>query len=69
MTALLLGDDGHAVLCVVNGETVALSGVAVERTGFFEPADGGGVTLDGERVPPLDVALHLARVRDAGGLP
>jgi hypothetical protein len=41
----------------------------VERTGFFEPADGGGVTLDGERVPPLDVALHLARVRDAGGLP
>lgn len=69
LTALLLGDDGHAVLCVVDGETVALSGVAVERAGFFEPAEGGGITLEGERVPLLDLAPHLARVRHSGGLP
>ena len=65
VTAVPLGEDAHAVLCEVDGETIALSGVAVERTGFFEAAEGG-VLVEGQRVPLLSLSAELSRVREGG---
>ncbi len=54
-----LGDASGALLvCELAGEAVALSGLYVERVGWFE-FDERGVEVDGEWVPalPLDALL------------
>jgi hypothetical protein len=56
-----LGSDPcELVVCEQDGETVALSGLAVVTAGFFD-ADGTGVRVEGERIPPLDIAAELER--------
>lgn len=62
-----IGDQGsHLVVCLAGGEIVGLSGVEVQKTGFFD-ASGDGVSCDGQTIPPLDVAreLSLAASEDA----
>jgi hypothetical protein len=55
---------GELLLCELEGETIALSGLQVRSAGFFDVADGGdgAVVLDGERVARLNVAGELAHV-------
>jgi hypothetical protein len=60
--------SGAALVCEVEGEILALAGVAPQQSDFFEAAPGG-VRVDGERVPDLDVAA-IARAlsrRMSGG--
>ena len=52
---------GNLVLCALEGETVALSGLDVVDSGAFDEADGG-VLVGGERVPPFDVAHEIRTV-------
>lgn len=51
------------LLCEVNGETIALSGLQVRSAGFFEVADGdaGGVVVNGQRIAQLNVPSELSR--------
>jgi hypothetical protein len=54
-----IGDQGsHLVVCLTGGEVVGLSGVEVQKTGFFDPS-GDGVLCEGQTVRPLDVAREL----------
>lgn len=59
------GSD-RALLCVLGGVRVALTGATVVATGVFEPLDGGGGVLwRGEPVPTLDVRALYARAEAA----
>jgi hypothetical protein len=53
-------DASELIVCELDGEIVALSGLSVVRAGFFE-ADGPGVRVDGEQIPPLDLGAELER--------
>jgi hypothetical protein len=52
--------SGMLVMCEISGESVALSGLAAERAGFW-PASGKGVRVGDADVPELDLATALAR--------
>jgi hypothetical protein len=63
LSVLELGPpSSHLVVCVVDGEPIGLSGVNVERSGFFEPR-AGGVDVDGVLVSVFDVAEMVAAKR------
>jgi hypothetical protein len=51
--------SSHLVVCTVNGEPVGLSGLEVERSGFFE-AHAEGVEVDGEIVSAFDPSKEVA---------
>jgi hypothetical protein len=58
---LELGEpSGALLLCEIDGNDVALSGLRLERVGFFE-IDEQGAQVDGECVPPLPVAELWSR--------
>lgn len=60
-----LGSDREQlVLCDVDGDAVALGGLSVIESGFFD-TDRGAVRVGGERVPELDVADAVARTEAA----
>jgi hypothetical protein len=60
LSVLELGPpSSHLVVCVVDGEPVGLSGVNVERSGFFD-ARADGVEVDGAIVSAFDVAAVIA---------
>jgi hypothetical protein len=60
---LPLGDDGnHLIVCHSDGEPLGIAGVDVEQSGFFEAADGG-VRVNDEVLPQLDLAAELARTK------
>lgn len=62
---LELGEQqSQLVLSRVDGEALALSGVEVEESGFFQ-AEGDGVRLGDELIAPFDLAAELARVAPA----
>ncbi|HEY3497230.1 MAG TPA: hypothetical protein VGK73_21180 [Polyangiaceae bacterium] len=50
--------SAELVLCELDGELVAFSGLEVERSGSFEAADGG-VMADGRLLRDLDLASVL----------
>ena len=52
--------SGMLVMCEISGESVALSGLAAERAGFW-PASGTGVRVGDAEVPELELAAALAR--------
>ena len=65
MTVLTLGQEAdHLVLCEIDGEPVALSGLRTLKSGLFE-ARGNDVVVDGELVAELDVAAELRQVQEA----
>jgi hypothetical protein len=51
--------SSHLVVCTVNGEPVGLSGLNVERSGFFE-AHAEGVEVDGDIVTAFDPSKEVA---------
>jgi hypothetical protein len=62
LPVLELGAPGaELVVCLAEGETVALAGVEVQDAGAFQP-EGEGVSVDGISIPPLDVGAELLRV-------
>ncbi len=59
LAVLELGEPcGVLVVCEVDGQLLALSGLAAERAGFW-PAHESGVSVDGEHVPALDLSRAL----------
>lgn len=59
-----LGHDGHHLLvCHTDGEPVGLTGLEVERGGFFE-ADADGVRLGSETLSLLDVRAEVKRASE-----
>lgn len=58
---LELGEpSGALLLCEIDGNDVALSGLRLERVGFFE-IDERGAQVDGDCVPPLPIAELWSR--------
>ena len=51
---------GVLVLCEVDGQALALSGLSAERAGCW-PASGTGVNVDGTDVPALDLGALLTQ--------
>lgn len=63
VAVLELGEpSGVLVLCDVDGQALALSGLSAERAGFW-PEHEGGVNVDGALVPALDLAAMLTQFR------
>jgi len=54
--------SGQLVVCEVEGQALALSGLSAERAGFW-PEHDSGVNVDGEHVPALDLAAALKHFR------
>jgi hypothetical protein len=60
ISVLALGNaQDELLVCDVQGELVALSGLRVLASGFFEAA-ADGVRMDSEVVPAFDVASEVA---------
>ncbi|MES1177879.1 MAG: hypothetical protein ABUL62_26375 [Myxococcales bacterium] len=51
---------GVLVLCELEGQTLALSGLSAERAGSW-PESGTGVSVDGVEVPGLDLGAALTQ--------
>ena len=65
VAVLELGDPcGVLVLCDVDGQALALSGLSAERVGIW-PESGSGVNVDGVRVPTLDLARVLEQFQSS----
>ncbi len=59
LAVLELGEpSGVLVVCEVDGQALALSGLAAERAGFW-PEHESGVNVDGVHVPALDLSAAL----------
>jgi hypothetical protein len=52
--------SGILVLCDISGQAVALSGLVALEVGFW-PESEGGVRVNGEHVPALDLVAALAQ--------
>ena len=62
---LSLGDPSpELLLCELDGQSLALSGLTAVRVGFW-PASGSGVSVDGVNVPALDLNAALSQFRSA----
>jgi hypothetical protein len=60
---LSLGDPSpELLLCELDGQSLALSGLTAVRVGFW-PASGSGVSVDGVNVPALDLNAALSQFR------
>jgi hypothetical protein len=65
LPVLPLGErTGTLLVCRLEGELVAFSGLEVDRAGFFTAANAG-VLVDGRFVPDLDLAGELRNVERA----
>ncbi len=63
VAVLELGEpSGLLVLCEVEGQALALSGLSAERVGSWTES-GSGVTVDGTEVPALDLDAVLTQFR------
>ena len=63
VAVLVLGEpSAELLLCEIEGQAVALSGLSADRVGFW-PASGSGVSVDGLLVPALDLSEALKRFR------
>lgn len=63
VTVIELGEPGRElVLCDIEGQPIALSGLSVDAAGFFDLADSEAVLVGEEQVTRFDVAAELARV-------
>jgi hypothetical protein len=60
--------SGTLVVCELDGQALALSGLFAERVGVW-PESGAGVTVDGVDVPPLDLSAALAQFQSNGPTP
>jgi hypothetical protein len=59
VAVLALGEaSGQLLLCELDGQAVALSGLWAERVGFW-PVSESGVSVDGVSVPALDLGAAL----------
>jgi hypothetical protein len=55
---------GVLVLCELEGQAVAVSGLSAERVGSW-PESELGVIVDGEQVPELDLASALTQFQNS----
>jgi hypothetical protein len=63
VAVLVLGEaSGELLVCELDGQAVALSGLSADRVGFW-PASESGVSVDGVIVPTLDLSEALAQFR------
>ncbi|HEY0468336.1 MAG TPA: hypothetical protein VGC79_29265 [Polyangiaceae bacterium] len=63
VAVLALGEpSGELLLCELDGQAVALSGLSADRVGFW-PASESGVIVDGVTVPALDLSDALKQFR------
>ena len=56
--------SGVLVLCELEGQAVAVSGLRAEHVGLW-PASELGVIVDGEQVPELDLASALTQFQNS----
>ena len=54
--------SGELLLCELDGQAVALSGLSADRVGFW-PASDTGVEVDGVVIPTLDLSEALKEFR------
>lgn len=67
VSVLALGESSGALLvCEVEDEAVALSGLRVERVGRF-PSEGQAIRVEGELVLEIPVRELIARAYDSRG--
>ena len=67
VSVLSLGESsGALVVCEVEDESVALSGLRVERVGRFA-SEGAGIRVDGELIPEIPVRELITRAYDPSG--
>jgi hypothetical protein len=63
VAVLVLGEpSGELLLCELDGQAVALSGLSADRVGFW-PEHESGVSVDGVLVPTLDLSHALKQFR------
>ena len=60
--------SGMLVVCELDGQALALSGLFAERVGVW-PASEAGVTVDGVNVPALDLSAALQQFQTNGQTP
>jgi hypothetical protein len=60
--------SGMLVVCELNGQALALSGLFAERVGVW-PETEAGVTVDGVNVPALDLSAALEQFQRNGQTP
>ena len=60
--------SGMLVVCELDGQALALSGLFAERVGVW-PASEAGVTVDGVNVPALDLGAALQQFQTNGQTP
>lgn len=58
VAVLEVGAGNDAILCEHDGETLAVSGVEAERSGFFDRTEGG-VLVDEAEVTSFDLAARV----------
>ena len=63
LAVLELGEpSGELLLCELDGQAIALSGLFADRVGFW-PEDESGVRVDGVLVPTLELGRALRQFR------
>ena len=63
VAVLALGEpSGELLLCELDGQAIALSGLFADRVGFW-PEDESGVRVDGVLVPTLELGRALRQFR------
>jgi hypothetical protein len=68
VSVLSLGEPSGALLvCELEGEPVALSGLRVERVGHFV-SDGENIRVEGELLPEIPVRDLIAQAYDPRGV-
>lgn len=68
VSVLSLGESSGALLvCEVEGEAVALSGLSVERVGRFA-SEGGQIRVEGELLSEIPVRDLIAQAYDPRGV-
>jgi len=60
--------SGILVVCELDGQALALSGLLAERVGAW-PETEAGVNVDGVNVPALDLNAALAQFQNSGQTP
>jgi hypothetical protein len=60
--------SGVLVVCELDGQALALSGLFAEKVGAW-PETEAGVTVDGENVPALDLSAALEQFQSYGRTP
>ena len=66
VAVLALGEpSGELLLCELDGQALALSGLSADRVGFWPETDSG-VSVDGVAIPALDLSAAVRQFQSNG---